>query len=133
MVGPEAPLCAGVVDALEEAGILAFGPRRDAAALEGSKAFLKRFAARHGIPTAPYAIVGSFAEAEAEIRRRGAPIVVKADGLCAGKGVVVAATADEATRRRARRCSTSARFGDAGRDRDPGGRHPRRKRPASTP
>ncbi len=96
VVGPEAPLVAGAVDALTAAGILAYGPSRAAAALEGSKAFLKRFATRHGIPTAPYVIAGSFAEAEAEIRRRGAPIVVKADGLCAGKGVVVAATVDEA-------------------------------------
>src|SRR6185437_7444079 len=88
VVGPEAPLVAGVADALAEAGILAFGPSREAAQLEASKVFLKRFATRHGIPTAPYAIVTSFAEAEAEISRRGAPIVVKADGLCAGKGVV---------------------------------------------
>ncbi len=113
VVGPEAPLVAGAVDALEEAGVPAFGPRRDAAALEGSKAFLKRFAARHGIPTAPFAIVASFAEAEAEIRRRGAPIVVKADGLCAGKGVVVASTADEALH--AARAMLEGRvFGDAG-------------------
>src|SRR5437867_2050965 len=70
VVGPEAPLVAGVVDALEEAGIAAFGPRREAAMLEGSKAFLKRFATRHGIPTAPYAIATTFAEAEAAIRRR---------------------------------------------------------------
>ncbi len=96
VVGPEAPLVDGAADALAEAGILAFGPSRGAAELEGSKAFLKRFAARHGIPTAPCAIVTSFAEAEAEIRRRGAPIVVKADGLCAGKGVVVATSTDEA-------------------------------------
>jgi phosphoribosylamine---glycine ligase len=96
VIGPEAPLVEGAADALAEAGILAFGPSRVAAELEGSKAFLKRFATRHGIVTAPYAIVTSFAEAEAEIRRRGAPIVVKADGLCAGKGVVVASTLDEA-------------------------------------
>jgi phosphoribosylamine--glycine ligase len=96
VVGPEGPLVAGAADALAAAGILVFGPTRAAAELEGSKAFLKRFATRHGIPTAPYVIVTTFAEAEAEIRRRGAPIVVKADGLCAGKGVVVAATVDEA-------------------------------------
>ena len=113
VVGPEAPLVAGVVDALEEAGFLAFGPRRDAAMLEGSKAFLKRFATRHGIPTAPYAIVTTFAEAEAVIRRRGAPIVVKADGLCAGKGVVVAATAAEALEA-AHAMLEEKRFGEAG-------------------
>jgi phosphoribosylamine--glycine ligase len=113
VVGPEAPLVAGVADALDAAGILAFGPRRDAAALEGSKAFLKRFAARHGIPTAPCATVASFAEAEAEIRRRGAPIVVKADGLCAGKGVVVAASVEEAVRA-AHGMLVDRAFGDAG-------------------
>ncbi len=113
VVGPEGPLVDGAVDALAEAGIPAFGPTRAAAALEGSKAFLKRFAARHGIPTAPCTIVGSFAEAEAEIRRRGAPVVVKADGLCAGKGVVVATTVDEALDA-ARAMLVERRFGAAG-------------------
>jgi phosphoribosylamine--glycine ligase len=113
VVGPEAPLVAGAVDALEEAGILAFGPRREAAMLEGSKAFLKRFATRHGIPTAPYAIVTTFAEAEAVIRRRGVPIVIKADGLCAGKGVVVASTTAEALEA-AREMLEEHRFGEAG-------------------
>jgi phosphoribosylamine--glycine ligase len=113
VVGPEAPLCAGVADALEDAGVAVFGPRRDAAILEGSKAFLKRFASRHRIPTAPYAIVSSLEEAERAIRERGAPIVVKADGLCAGKGVVVAATEDEAIEA-ARAMLELRRFGDAG-------------------
>ncbi len=113
VVGPEAPLCEGVVDALEGAGILAFGPRKSAAILEGSKAFLKRFATRHGIPTAAYVVVTTFAEAEAAIRERGAPIVVKADGLCAGKGVVVAATAEEAIEA-ARGMLVERRFGEAG-------------------
>ena len=113
VVGPEAPLVAGAVDALEDAGILAFGPRREAAMLEGSKAFLKRFATRHGIPTAPYVIATTFAEAEAAIRRRGAPIVVKADGLCAGKGVVVASTAAEALGA-ARAMLDERCFGEAG-------------------
>ncbi len=113
VIGPEAPLVAGVADALAEAGVLAFGPSRAAAALEGSKAFLKRFATRHGIPTAPYAVVASFAEAEAEIRRRGAPIVVKADGLCAGKGVVVADTVTEALDA-ARAMLVDRTFGEAG-------------------
>lgn len=113
VVGPEAPLCDGVVDALEAAGILAFGPRKSAAILEGSKAFLKQFATRHGIPTAAYAVVTTFAEAEAVIRAKGAPIVVKADGLCAGKGVVVAATEAEAIEA-ARAMLVEKRFGAAG-------------------
>lgn len=113
VVGPEAPLCEGVVDALSDAGILAFGPRKKAARLEGSKAFLKEFAARHTIPTAPFVIVRSFEEAEAAIRERGAPIVVKADGLCAGKGVVVAGSVDEALDA-ARSMLTLRSFGDAG-------------------
>lgn len=96
VVGPEAPLCDGVVDALARAGVPTFGPTRSAARLEGSKAFLKDFATRHGIPTAPYVIARSFEQAAAAIRERGAPIVVKASGLCAGKGVVVAETVDEA-------------------------------------
>ena len=96
IVGPEAPLCAGVVDGLAAAGVLAFGPSRAAAALEGSKAFLKRFAARHGIPTAPFHVTDALADAEAFVRGRGERTVVKADGLCAGKGVVVAANDDEA-------------------------------------
>ncbi|MEP7124367.1 MAG: phosphoribosylamine--glycine ligase [Byssovorax sp.] len=113
VVGPEAPLCDGVVDALSAAGILAFGPRKNAAILEGSKAFLKRFATRHQIPTAAYDVVTTFAEAEAVIRRKGAPIVVKADGLCAGKGVVVAATEAEAIEA-ARGMLVEKRFGEAG-------------------
>jgi phosphoribosylamine--glycine ligase len=113
VVGPEALLCAGVADALEEAGIRVFGPSQQAARLEGSKAFMKEFAQRHAIPTAPFVIVKSFAEAEAEIRRRGAPIVVKADGLCAGKGVVVAQTIDEALDA-AREMLVENRFGPAG-------------------
>lgn len=113
VVGPEAPLCAGVVDTLADAGVLVFGPRRDAAILEGSKAFLKKFAARHNIPTAPFSIVTSFEEAEAIIRAKSAPIVVKADGLCAGKGVVVASTVDEALAA-ARSMLVDRAFGDAG-------------------
>jgi phosphoribosylamine--glycine ligase len=113
VVGPEAPLCAGVVDALADAGILAFGPRKKAAALEGSKAFLKELAARRGIPTAPFVIARSFEQAEAAIRERGAPIVVKADGLCAGKGVVVAGSVEEALAA-ARSMLALRRFGDAG-------------------
>ncbi|WP_437529919.1 phosphoribosylamine--glycine ligase [Sorangium sp. So ce726] len=113
VVGPEAPLCAGVADALAAEGVAVFGPSREAARLEGSKAFLKEFAARHGIPTAPFRIVRSFDEAARVIRERGAPIVVKADGLCAGKGVVVATTVDEALAA-AKDMLVDRRFGDAG-------------------
>ena len=96
VIGPESALCAGAVDALETAGILAFGPRQEAAILEGSKAYLKRFATRFAIPTARYAVVTSYDEAQRYIQNHGAPIVVKADGLCAGKGVVVAMSVAEA-------------------------------------
>jgi phosphoribosylamine--glycine ligase len=113
VIGPEAPLCAGAVDALRDAGILAYGPDQRAAVLEGSKVFLKELASRHGIPTAPFVVVRSMAEAEAAIAERGAPIVVKADGLCAGKGVVVAETVDEALDA-ARAMLVERRFGDAG-------------------
>ena len=114
VVGPEGPLCAGVSDALEAAGIRVFGPSAEAARLEGSKAFMKQFCARHRIPTADFEIVTDMAAAEAEIRRRGAPVVVKADGLCAGKGVVVAQTEEEAIEA-ARAMLVERRFGDAGR------------------
>jgi len=113
VVGPEGPLCAGVADALSAAGILVFGPSQTAATLEGSKAFMKQFAARHGIPTAPFAVVKDMAAAEQEIRKRGAPVVVKADGLCAGKGVVVASTVEEALEA-ARSMLVDRCFGDAG-------------------
>jgi phosphoribosylamine--glycine ligase len=96
VVGPELPLVLGLVDRLSEAGIKAFGPSASAAALEGSKAFMKDLCAKYRIPTAAY---GRFTAADAAkrfIRERGAPIVVKADGLAAGKGVIIAATAGEA-------------------------------------
>ena len=114
VVGPEGPLCAGVSDALVAAGIGVFGPSAEASRLEGSKAFMKQFAARHRIPTADFEIVTDMAAAESEIRRRGAPVVVKADGLCAGKGVVVAQTEGEAIAA-ARAMLVERRFGDAGR------------------
>jgi len=97
VVGPEAPLAAGIVDAFQEAGLKIFGPLRAAAQLEASKDFAKQFMARHGLPTARYATFSSAAEAKAYVEKQGAPIVVKADGLAAGKGVVVAATVAEAT------------------------------------
>jgi phosphoribosylamine--glycine ligase len=96
IVGPEAPLVAGVVDAFAAAGLRCFGPRRAAARLEGSKAYTKAFLARHGIPTARYA---RFTRADFDpgyVRAQSVPIVVKADGLAAGKGVVIAASAEEA-------------------------------------
>jgi phosphoribosylamine--glycine ligase len=96
VVGPEAPLCAGIVDDLGAAGIKAFGPTRWAARLEGSKGFAKDLCKANNIPTAAYRRFKQAAAAKAYVRERGAPIVVKADGLAAGKGVVVAQTAAEA-------------------------------------
>ncbi|MBX3271248.1 MAG: phosphoribosylamine--glycine ligase [Sandaracinaceae bacterium] len=95
VVGPEAPLVAGLVDALEAAGVPTFGPSASAARLEGSKGFAKDFMARHGIPTAAYRVFDDAAQAAAWVRELDRPMVVKADGLAAGKGVVVAATVDE--------------------------------------
>ncbi len=96
VVGPEAPLVAGVVDDLAAAGILCFGPSKAAARLEGSKGFAKDFCREFGIPTGDYRRFADAASALAYICAKGAPIVVKADGLAAGKGVVVATTLDEA-------------------------------------
>ena len=96
VVGPEDPLCLGLVDRLEAAGIRAFGPSKAAAELEGSKGFMKDLAREAGIPTAAYARFTDAEAARAYIRKQGAPIVVKANGLAAGKGVVVAATVEEA-------------------------------------
>jgi phosphoribosylamine--glycine ligase len=96
VVGPEAPLAAGVVDDFRAHGLRVFGPTQAAAQLESSKAFSKAFMARHGIPTAEYEAFTDAAQAHAYVDRKGAPIVVKADGLAAGKGVVVAMTAAEA-------------------------------------
>ena len=96
VVGPEGPLVAGIVDDLEAMGIKAFGPRRSAARLEGSKAFAKDLCRAHAIPTAEYARFTAAAPAKAHVRQKGAPIVVKADGLAAGKGVVVAESVEEA-------------------------------------
>jgi phosphoribosylamine--glycine ligase len=96
IVGPEAPLVLGVVDRFRAAGLRCFGPVQAAAQLEGSKAFAKDFLARHLIPTAAYGNFTDVAAAEAFIRKMGAPIVVKADGLAAGKGVIIAETIDAA-------------------------------------
>jgi phosphoribosylamine--glycine ligase len=112
IVGPEAPLVLGVVDAFDAAGLRCFGPRRAPAQLEGSKAFTKEFLRRHGIPTAGYA---TFARANFDadwVRRQRTPIVVKASGLAAGKGVVIARSADEAIA--TARAMFDGRFGSAG-------------------
>ena len=96
VVGPEVPLVAGVVDLFRAAGLRIFGPRALAAQLEGSKAFAKDFLLRHNIPTAHYAVFSELNPALAYVRQQGAPIVIKADGLAAGKGVVVALTLADA-------------------------------------
>lgn len=96
IVGPEAPLAAGIVDLFQQAGLAIFGPTKAAAQLESSKAFTKEFLTRHHIPTAHYAIFTEINAAHAYIRQQGVPIVIKADGLAAGKGVIVAMTLAEA-------------------------------------
>ena len=113
VVGPEVPLVAGVVDRFRAAGLRIFGPTAAAAQLEGSKAFAKDFLARHGIPTAFYAVHTDVDAALAYIRSKGAPIVVKADGLAAGKGVIVAMSLEEAEDAVRDMLSGNA-FGDAG-------------------
>src|SRR3954470_22400804 len=112
VVGPETPLAAGIVDDLANAGIKAFGPGRQAAQLEGSKGFTKALCSEFGIPTGAYGRFTAAADALAYIRRQGAPIVVKADGLAAGKGVVVAKTLPEAEDAIA--MMFDGAFGDAG-------------------
>ncbi len=96
IVGPEAPLVAGIVDEFTKLGLTIFGPSKAAAALEGSKSFTKDFLKRHNIPTAAYEVFTETDKAIAYIKKQGAPIVIKADGLAAGKGVVVAMTEAEA-------------------------------------
>ncbi|CAH1584840.1 phosphoribosylamine--glycine ligase [Vibrio owensii] len=113
IVGPEAPLVIGVVDAFREAGLPIFGPTQAAAQLEGSKAFTKDFLARHRIPTGAYANFTEIEPALAYVREQGAPIVVKADGLAAGKGVIVAMTLEEAEDAIKDMLAGNA-FGDAG-------------------
>ncbi|NUW61729.1 phosphoribosylamine--glycine ligase [Cronobacter muytjensii] len=113
IVGPEAPLVIGVVDAFRAAGLKIFGPTKGAAQLEGSKAFTKDFLARHRIPTAEYQNFTETEPALAYIREKGAPIVIKADGLAAGKGVIVAMTLDEAEAAVHDMLAGNA-FGDAG-------------------
>ncbi|MFP6781809.1 MAG: phosphoribosylamine--glycine ligase, partial [Gammaproteobacteria bacterium] len=113
IVGPEAPLVAGVVNVFNLAGLRCFGPRREAAELEGSKAYMKDFLKRHAIPTAAFETFEDIEAASNYIRSRPAPVVVKADGLAAGKGVVIAATHDEAIEA-ARSMLSGDAFGAAG-------------------
>ncbi|EMD1306490.1 phosphoribosylamine--glycine ligase [Serratia ureilytica] len=113
IVGPEAPLVIGVVDAFQAAGLKIFGPTQAAAQLEGSKAFTKDFLARHHIPTAEYENFTDVEPALAYVRSKGAPIVIKADGLAAGKGVIVAMTLQEAEEA-VRDMLAGNAFGDAG-------------------
>ncbi len=113
MVGPEGPLVAGLADALTKAGIKVFGPHAAAAQLEGSKGFMKDVCKLAGVPTAAYARFNNHAEAIAYIQKNGAPIVVKADGLAAGKGVTVAMTMDDAIKA-VDDAMLAKTFGDAG-------------------
>ncbi|MBA0168216.1 phosphoribosylamine--glycine ligase [Pectobacterium sp. CFBP8739] len=113
IVGPETPLVLGVVDAFQSAGLKIFGPTQGAAQLEGSKAFTKDFLARHSIPTAEYQNFTEVEPALAYVRSKGAPIVIKADGLAAGKGVIVAMTLQEAENAIQDMLAGNA-FGDAG-------------------
>lgn len=113
VVGPEAPLVAGIVDRFTDAGLRCFGPSKAAAQLEGSKAFTKDFLARHNIPTAAYGNFTDIDEAVAYVKQVGAPIVVKADGLAAGKGVIIAHTEQEAIDAIQDMLAGNA-FGDAG-------------------
>ena len=113
IVGPEAPLVGGIVDFFQARGLRCFGPSQGAAQLEGSKAFTKDFLQRHGIPTAAYANFTELEPALAYLRERGAPIVIKADGLAAGKGVIVAETLEQAEAAVTDMLAGNA-FGDAG-------------------
>lgn len=113
IIGPEAPLVAGVVDAMRAAGLRVFGPTQAAAQLEGSKAFAKAFMERHGIPTAHYAVFADLTQALHYLESHPAPIVIKADGLAAGKGVIVA-TSDEQARSAVTDMLSGHAFGQAG-------------------
>ncbi|MBD3821357.1 MAG: phosphoribosylamine--glycine ligase, partial [Thiotrichales bacterium] len=113
IVGPEVPLVLGVVDAFEAAGLKCFGPSKGAAQLEGSKAFSKDFLAKHNIPTADYQVFTEIPPAIEYIEKMGAPIVIKADGLAAGKGVILAQTNEEAIAA-VEDMLAGNKFGDAG-------------------
>ncbi len=113
VVGPEAPLVGGIVDIFKSRGLKIFGPSREAAQLEGSKIFMKNFLSRHNIPTARYIETESVEEAFRFIESLTPPIVVKADGLCAGKGVIIAQTYDDAKKAASQMLSGKS-FGEAG-------------------
>ena len=113
LVGPEIPLVAGVVDAFNAAGLRAFGPTQAAARLEGSKAFAKQFMVEEGIPTAPATIFRDYAAAQAYLRQIVPPVVVKASGLAAGKGVIICPTMQEAEAA-LRQVMVERAFGEAG-------------------
>jgi phosphoribosylamine--glycine ligase len=113
VIGPDAPLVAGMADGFAEAGFKVFGPSKQAARLEGSKGFTKELCRRHGIPTAAYERFTDLTKAEAYLKTKGAPIVVKADGLAAGKGVIVAETVEQAIRA-ARDMLAGNKFGASG-------------------
>jgi phosphoribosylamine---glycine ligase len=115
VVGPEVPLLSGIVDRFEEERLAIFGPRREAARIEGSKRFAKEFMKKYGIPTADFKSFTESSKAIEYIRGKGAPIVVKADGLAAGKGVVVASTVEEAEKAVIDAMEEKV-FGDAGRE-----------------
>jgi phosphoribosylamine--glycine ligase/phosphoribosylaminoimidazole synthetase len=115
LIGPEAPLAVGLADRLRDAGAAVFGPSRAAAQIEASKAFAKDFMTRHAIPTASYAVFTDFDSALAHLRRASAPVVIKASGLAAGKGVVVPSSADDAEAA-LRRLMLSRELGKAGRE-----------------
>ncbi len=113
IIGPEAPLVEGVVDAFKSAGLKCFGPEKEAAQLEGSKVFTKDFLKKHGIPTAEYKVFTEFEPAKEYITAHELPVVIKADGLAAGKGVIIASTHDEAVDA-AKDMLSGSSFGDAG-------------------
>lgn len=113
IVGPEAPLCAGIVDEFQRRGLRVFGPTKSAAEIEGSKVFCRQLLAKWCIPSPKFVVFDNPNEAKSYIRRQGAPIVVKADGLAAGKGSIVCATLDEALRA-VDRIMVEREFGDAG-------------------
>ncbi len=114
VVGPEAPLVAGLVDVFEAHGLKAFGPKAKAAEIEGSKIFSKELMEKYHVPTAFFKVCDSLDEAKAYVREKGAPIVIKADGLAAGKGVVVAMTEKEALEALEEMMGQEHRFGSAG-------------------
>ncbi len=113
IVGPEAPLVDGIVDIFKKRGLIIFGPSKDAARLEGSKVFMKNFLKKYEIPTASYIQTNSYDEAAEFIDALNPPVVVKADGLCGGKGVIIAQTVEEA-KKAAKEMLSGESFGDAG-------------------